>query len=166
MNCQIIQEYLLTDYIDNRMDACPQADIEQHLIYCRLCREYLVKLSKQVKVPLTNVRHVNPEPFLWDLIKQRIEDDRELWFQKSLIPDFWQSLRLSLQVPRPAFAIVTIVTIIWMIGTTGQIFINNILVKVNGAEQVEYISSLIDDSVGIPANNGNGSETPIEQYFL
>ena len=35
-----------------------------------------------------------------------------------------------------------------------------------GQDQVEYLSSLVDEPVELVSNNGNDSQTPIEKYFL
>ena len=53
---------------------------------------------------------------------------------------------------------------IFMIGSTGQLFFSAPIVKINGQDQVAYLSSLIDEPVDM--NNGNDSQTPIEKVFL
>ena len=45
-----------------------------------------------------------------------------------------------------------------------HVLFNPPIVKINGQDQVAYLSSLIDEPVDM--NNGNDSQTPIEKVFL
>jgi hypothetical protein len=64
--------------------------------------------------------------YLWARIKQTIEDDQQQQLEKSLKPDFWERLRSAVHIPRPAFALATFVTMIFMIGnSTGQLFFSS-----------------------------------------
>jgi anti-sigma factor RsiW len=166
MNCKRIQEYIMTDYVDARMGDRQKSLVDQHLTHCHECNELLINIKKEVVYPFNNAPRVVPDGFLWAQIKQTIEEEQQQQAEKSFIPDFWKRLISAVHVPRPAFALATIVTMLFMIGTTGQLFINNVFVKVNGQDQVEYMSSLIDEPVDVASNNGSDSQTPIEKYFL
>ena len=165
MNCKKIQEFIITDYIDGQMGDKQRGLIEQHLAHCHACKGFLNSIKKEVVNPFVNAPKDVPDEFLWDQIKQTIEEEGQQ-VEKSFIPDFWERLRPAVHIPRPAFALATIVTMIFMIGSTGQLFFSSQVVKINGQDQVEYLSSLIDEPVDLASNNGNDPQIPIEKVFL
>jgi len=166
MDCKKVQEFILTDYIDGRMADKQMSLVEGHLAYCRVCKDLLINLKKELVEPLTNAPSAAPDASLWLQIKQTIEEEQLQQVEKSLVPDFWERVRSAVHIPRPAMALASIVTMIFMIGSTGQLFINSQFVKINGPDQVAYLSSLINEPLAVDTNNGNDPQTPIEQYFL
>lgn len=105
-----------------------------------------------------------PDESLWDGIKQNILEDQHQALAKALAPTFWDKCRSWGSMPRPAFTLATMIILMVMIGSSGQLFMNSSLVRVSGSDQMEYISSLINDPVS--DNNGSDTQTPIEKYFL
>jgi len=166
LNCKNIQEIILTDYIDGHVRDKQKELIDQHLAYCTVCKELLVSIKKQVIYPFNTIRRVVPDESLWVQIKQTIQEEERQLLVRNLSPNFWEKLRSAVYIPRPAVALGTIMTMIFMIGTAGQFFINSQSIKINGQDQVQYISSLIDEPVDLPNNNGNDVQSPIEKYFL
>ena len=164
MNCKRIQEFLITDYIDGQMADKAKSFIDQHLAHCPVCRGYLSSIKKEAVNPFVNASKDVPDQLLWAQIKQTIEEEQQQQLEASLKPSFWERIRSSVHIPRPAFAFATLVTMIFMIGSTGQLFFSAPIVKINGQDQVAYLSSLIDEPVSM--NNGNDSQTPIEKVFL
>jgi predicted anti-sigma-YlaC factor YlaD len=164
MNCKKIQEFIITDYIDGQMGDKQKSLIDQHLVHCHACKGYLDSIKNEVVNPFVNAPKDVPDEFLWPRIKQTMEEQQHVG--KSFIPDFWERLRSAVHIPRPAFALATVATLIFVVGTTGQLMVNSQMMKIKGQEQVEYLSSLIDEPVEIAANNGNDFGTPIEKYFL
>ena len=164
MNCKRTQEFLITDYIDGQMADKAKSFIDQHLAHCPACTGYLSSIKKVTITPFVNAIKEVPDQLLWARIKQNIEDDQRQQLEESLKPNFWERFRLAVHIPRPAFALATVVTMIFMIGSTGQLFFSAPVVKINGQDQVAYLSSLIDEPVDM--NNGNDSQTPIEKVFL
>jgi anti-sigma factor RsiW len=164
MNCKKIQEYIITDYIDGQMGDKQKSLIDQHLAHCHACKRYLSSIKNVAVNPFVNASKDVPDQLLWVQIKQNIEEEQQQQLETSLKPNFWERIRLAVHIPRPAFALATIVTMIFMIGSMGQLFFSAPLVKINGQDQVAYLSSLIDEPVDM--NNGNDSQTPIEKVFL
>ena len=164
MNCKRIQKYIITDYIDGQMADKQKSLIDQHLAHCPVCAGYLSSIKKEAINPFFNASKVVPDEILWAQIKQTIEDEQQQQLEKSFMPNFWERLRTSVHIPRPAFALATLVTMIFMVSSTGQLFFSSPMVKINGQDQVEYLSSLIDEPVAL--NNGNDLQTPIEKVFL
>ena len=164
MNCKRIQEFMITDYIDGQMGIKPESLIDQHLAQCPACSGYLSSIRKVAVNPFVNVSKDVPDQLLWARIKQTIEEEQQHQLEVSLKPNFWDRFKLVVHIPRPAFALATIITMIFMIGSTGQLFFSAPVVKINGPDQVAYLSTLIDEPVDM--NNGNDSQTPIEKVFL
>ncbi len=166
MNCKRMQEFIITDYIDGQMGDKQESLIDQHLAHCHACKGYFNSIKKEAVNPFVNASIEVPDKFLWAQIKQAIEVEQQQQLEKSLKPDFWERLRSAVHIPRPAFALATLVTIIFMIGSTGQLFFSAPVMKINGQDQVEYLSSLINEPLDLDSNNGNDSQTPIEKVFL
>jgi len=164
MNCKKIQEFIITDYIDGQMGDKQKCFIDQHLTQCRACAGYLSSIKKVTITPFVKASIEVPDQLLWAQIKQTIEEEQQHQLEVSLKPNFWERFRLAVHVPRPTFALATVVTMIFMIGSTGQLFFSAPVVKINGQDQVAYLSSLIDEPVDM--NNGNDSQTPIKKVFL
>ncbi|MBF0570310.1 MAG: zf-HC2 domain-containing protein [Candidatus Omnitrophica bacterium] len=165
MNCKRVQEFIKTDYIDGRMGDKQKSVIDQHLVHCHGCEVFLISIKKAVN-PLKNVQEIVPDKILWAQIKQTIHEEQLQKVQESAIPDFWEKLRWAVHIPRPVFALATVVMLIFMVGLPNQLAINTQSVKVNGQGQAEYLISLLNEPVDIGANNGNDLGTPIEKYFL
>ena len=166
MNCKRIQEFILTDYIDRQIGDKSKSLIDQHLTHCHACQGLLNSIKKEAVNPFVNAPKVVPDKLLWAQVKQTIEEEQQQQLETSLKPNFWERIRSAVHIPRPAFALATIVTMILMIGSTGQLFFSSQVVRINGQDQVEYLSSLIDEPVDLASNNGNDLQTPIEKYFL
>jgi len=164
MHCKRVQEFILTDYIDGQMNEGDKSLIDQHLGHCLACKAYLMDVKNQAVSPFVNATKEVPVGALWARIKQSIEEDQEELLQKSLQLGFSERLRMLVHIPRPAFAVATFLTMIFMIGSMGQLFLNKPTLKINGPQQVAYLSSLIDEPVAM--NNNNDSPTLIEKYFL
>jgi anti-sigma factor RsiW len=166
MNCKQVQEIIITDYIDSQIGDKSKRVIDQHLAHCHACKDFLISIKNEAVAPFRNARKAVPDEFLWARIKQTIEAEQEKQLDKYFIPDLWERFRSALHFPRPAFALATLVTMILMIGTTGQFFFQSMFVKINGQEQMEYISTLIDEPSDVAGNIGNNPPTPLEKYFL
>ncbi len=166
MSCNRIQEFLLTDYIDGQMKDAPRLLVDEHLRYCHACNDFLIKVKREIVYPLTHASHTAPETSLWARIKEDIEAEQRQHIKESLTPGFWKRLGATFHVPRPAFALASIVTMLFMIGSIGQLFLYTTPLKINGGDQAAYIGSLIGDTSDLDMANGKDSQTPIEKYFL
>jgi anti-sigma factor RsiW len=164
MDCKKVQDFIITDYVDGQMGDKQKSLIDQHLSHCHACDEYLSIIKKEAIAPFFNASTHAPGKVLWAQIKESIQDQQLEQLEKSLQPNFWQKISSAVHIPRPAFALATFVTMIFMIGSTGQLLFNAPVMKINGQDQVEYLSSLINGPVDI--NSGNDTQTPIEKVFL
>lgn len=164
MNCKRVKELILTDYVDGQMGNRPKSLIDQHLAHCPACKGYLDSIKQEAVDPFVNAAKAVPDDFLWSQIKRTIQEQEQQQAEKSFVSDFWERLRSAVHFPRPAYALATVATLVFMIGLTNQLVMNDQMMKVNAQDQVMYLSSLIDEPVG--TSNGNDLGTPIEKYFL
>jgi len=164
MNCKRIQEFIITDYIDGQMEDKQKSFIDQHLAQCPACAGYLSSIKKIAVNPFVNASKDVPDQLLWAQIKQTIEEEQQHQLEVIMKPNFWERFRLVVHIPRPAFALATVATLVFMIGLTNQLVMNNQMMKINAQDQVMYLSSLIEEPVG--TSNGNDLGTPIEKVFL
>jgi len=166
MNCQRVEELVLTDYIDGRMGDQFKGLIDQHLGECPACQELLDAVKRDVVGPLSNTPRLVAGEALWSQIREAVAQEERLRIEKAITPGFWEKLRSTVFIPRPAFAIVTIVSMFFIFSSTPHLFLNSPLPKVNGGDQLAYLSPLIEETGDVTDNNGNEPQTPIEQYFL
>ncbi|MBM4128995.1 MAG: zf-HC2 domain-containing protein, partial [Nitrospira sp.] len=61
MNCEKIQELILTDYLDGEIDKRQEEFIKQHLATCIGCQEFLSIAQKTVVEPFLNAGKVTPD---------------------------------------------------------------------------------------------------------
>ena len=166
MNCKEIQDSIITDYVDGQIDVRSKGLIDQHLGVCHTCMGFLSSIQKEAINPFVNTLKEVPNDLLWRGIKQTIVDEQHQQLVKGLKPDLWERFKVLIHIPRPAFALATMVTMIFMIASTGQLFISPPPVKINGPDQMEYLSTLVDEPVDLDSNSGTESQTPIEKVFL
>jgi predicted anti-sigma-YlaC factor YlaD len=166
MECKRIQEYIITDYIDGQIGNDQKILIDLHLLHCHACTAYLNSVNQKVVIPFVNAPQDVPTGILWSQIRQAINEGQTRQLEAVLKPGLWERIRSAVYIPRPAFALASIVTMIFVIGSTGQLFLSSPAVHINGRDQIEYISSLLDEPVDAGGNNGSDTQTPIEKYFL
>jgi len=170
MNCQKIQEIILTDYMDGQLDDKHKCAIEEHLAHCQHCKEFASIAQERAVKPFINVEKQEVPAVIWDQVKEAIAARGKP--KTNLIAEIYQwlsSIRESVAFPvfpRPVFALASVVTLILMIGILPQFMMNNPSVKIDEVGQVEYLSLLTDASGGVSGAESADLGTPIEKYFL
>ncbi len=109
MECKEIQQWLITDYLDNELAGEPLVKVEDHLKVCAHCRE-LLETARQAGVASFPKTEMRPEPGVWQKIQDRIlaEKEREAgWLGKLL--DGW---RLVWRVPQPVFRLAFVMSLV------------------------------------------------------
>jgi anti-sigma factor RsiW len=164
VTCKIVQDLILTDYLDGQLDAKQEKNVEEHLAQCRQCREFAAAARKVTIDPFANARKIDTPEFLWSRIKDSIlaEQQEE---KTCALADFWQRVESFFRVPLPVLARSTIIVLILIIGTVAQLTFNHKR-SARAQEQVDYFGYLADDSGDVTLNGNNGLGTLIEQYFL
>ncbi len=70
MRCEEVRRILETDYLDGRQDSIERGQVEEHLKFCRDCRQYFKDLES-VSASVSSLKE-DPPPFIWENIKKDI----------------------------------------------------------------------------------------------
>lgn len=114
--------------------------------------------------PFSNAEKQEVPAIIWDQVKESIAAQQEP--KVSLIEEILERLRQVVSMPRPVFAMASLVTLVLMISILPQFMMSNPAVKINGVGQVEYLSYLTGTSGDVSTSESADLGTPIEKYFL
>ncbi len=104
MQCNQVQDILLTDYSDREIAPWKKQEIDRHLAQCSGCRE-LYEQIQGLRIELKKDRSDFPPSRVWERIRARIEGQRLAvperipWFQR-----LFERIRLPAPVLYPVFA--------------------------------------------------------------
>ncbi|MHB9154955.1 MAG: anti-sigma factor family protein [Endomicrobiales bacterium] len=75
MNCEKIRDIILTDYIDNELDAAARKETEDHLGRCAGCRAFRDSVMAAA-APFRKARQVPVPGTLWFSLREGLERER------------------------------------------------------------------------------------------
>lgn len=161
MNCKSIQNLLLTDYLDNELDARQQKILEEHLVGCRACQELALTVKQTVQKPFDHAERPEPPARLWKNIESKIKKQHSHPAIFAILENILERMRF----PRPAFAFSTIGAILIMV-----FFMIKMSFYVQQRNYQQSAKQTIEEQIEYFANN-NGIEdtgfgTNTEEYFL
>lgn len=159
MNCDRIQELILTDYLDGRMDESAKKHVEEHLYACPDCLQFARAAKKTAFESFEGLDKVQPPDHVWARIEEAIHEENSSIIRQA--PQWLERLKSLISVPRPVFALATVLILFLAAGTAHQFKTNQ-----QAAEgSIEYLVSLADISAA-PSSADNDFGTSVEQYFL
>lgn len=150
MNCERIQELILTDYSDGRLSDKWMKEIDSHLATCPSCAALALQMKRIVVEPLRDVKRYSPNPGVWINVNEAIREKQEV-----RIP--W-SVAL-----RPAFFALSTFVILGVLILQYQ----GEQVKPQAKQQSggeSYMTALLDGET--TATTGDAVTNSIETYFL
>lgn len=157
--CKRFKDLILTDYMDGEIVNSTKDLIDAHLLVCSDCRR-LTEEIRNLTVPLREAKREAAPAYLWSSIKERIEKEISLTEKAG---DFITRLVENFFSPRLAPVMATIAVSLLV----GSIYFNHFRVnQIKDKEQGEYLIYLMDSAEAFADSNNNGSESPIETYFL
>jgi len=162
MNCKKVQELILTDYLDNQMEAGEKLFLESHLARCADCREALAAARKVTDELFAGAQQLNPPDFLWQQVKKSIIAQESK--RRSFVADFFARLRPVVYVRKPIFAVAVMIMLVLIAGTTITLRINGGAAVKSG--QIEYSYYSMGEPVDQPVDDEADFGTSVEQYFL
>jgi anti-sigma factor RsiW len=118
MECKKVQDRLITEYLDNELDAGECSGIEGHLSGCASCREFLEAIQKSAVAPFKEAGALQPDSVVWRRIEREIEAERarsENWFVK--LADLLVPL---LKMPQPVFRVAFVTVLILVVVVLAQ----------------------------------------------
>jgi predicted anti-sigma-YlaC factor YlaD len=165
MNCEKIQELILTDYLDGEMDEEQKKVILQHLANCVDCQNFMVTAKKTVNELFSNVESINPDEFLWYKIKGVIEAEKQR--QNKPNRGIVAMIRDMERILIPAFVMtVVVMVVIWMF-TIKQFSFYKTETQLSPPEVYLGLNYYMEDKNVEDALMENVNfQTAIEEYFL
>lgn len=158
--CKKIKDLILTDFVDGELDVSIKGKVDTHLLACSECRKFTQEVESQLVAPLQGVKRQPVPDHLWSLIKDRIESEGVpaersgspigRLFDAFLFPNW-----------APVLATIAISILV------SSVYFSNLRIDQDrDKEQGEYLIYLLG-SADVPAEgDNNGSESPIETFFL
>lgn len=161
MRCEKIQELLKSDYLDAEINKAQEEYIREHLKSCPECSKLRQELQQQ-RLIFRQAKQAQAPQRLWQNIREKIIAE-QLKRQKSPAAGFLQSLKRSLWMPPPVFAISGAVAVIVFV----TLIAGGIIQKKQSPGREEFIEiaaayDLNGENDDVLYNFG----TNIEEYFL
>ena len=165
MNCKRIKELILTDYIDNEMSDAERMRLNIHFAHCHECKELFDTVKNIAINPFAHVKKIDPPGFIWQRVKEAIiaKQQEKLDF----VDAAFEKLRSIFYIPKPALAMVTIMTLVFIVVLTTTLKLsNNKVLEISSEDQAEYSIYSIETPVTTFLNDDGGFGTLVEKYFL
>ena len=157
-DCKMIQEFILTNYVDGEADAQTKKNIDAHLSTCADCRHFAEQIKDELITPFQDAVKESVPESVWLSIQQKIENESE---KKE--GSFLEKLKESFTLPKLVPALVSFVLLLF-IGST--VFYRQQIKAMKETEQGEYLAYVYESVGDSQETEGNSPETPIEEYFL
>ena len=137
MNCQKIQDFILTDYTDNEAPEAVRRQVEGHLATCGACREFEAAVREKAIQPLKETKRAEAPTRLWSRVTTEI-------YAQNLKPapaGVLQRLKNLVAAPKPALALSTIAVLL----VFGIIFARPYLT--GSAQRRQLAESALEDQI-------------------
>jgi len=167
MKCKKVKDMILTDYSDKEIKPEQRELIEKHLAQCKACREFASMVRKSAMDPFRKVKTQRPLDSIWHRIKETVEVEAQQETRPYPVPNLIDKLKNFIYIPRPVFAVATVMVAVLALGIFTKLYINKQeITRVRSEEQVEYLAHLFGEN-GYALNGEDvGYGTAIEEYFL
>ena len=161
MNCERIQELILTDYLDGVLKEDLKKQLEAHMVSCPHCLEF----AKAAKKTAVQVFEHMPRPevpeHVWSKIESSLSQDSEVEFPNKV--SWLDRLQWVFTNPKPFVAFMAVFVLFISLGTVNQFKIQ----KPRSNEQAyEDLVSLINPVASASSADSDDFGTTVEQYFL
>jgi anti-sigma factor RsiW len=165
MKCSQIQDLILTDYLDGRLEGAPKDRLEAHLSTCTGCREFEETARKTVFEPFSMAEKPAPAETVWHRIKKEIEAEQPAVSRP--LTGLARTIRSFFSARKPALALATAMTVllvsVMILRTPPE---KPERAGINIEEEISYVGYLLEGSNQFSANGNGGLGTSIEEYFL
>ncbi len=163
MNCKKARLSIITDYIDNESKGHKKAAIEAHLAGCRSCREFLTEAQKVGGEFFLKAGRAEPPEYLWQKIREAVLTEGK---NRNWASGIFRRAGAFLYIPHPAFAIASVIMILFILGTAARMNIVRTEERLLYAGQAQYFDYIAETPAFDAANESAGFGTAIEKYFL
>jgi len=167
MKCKKVKDMILTDYSDKEIRPEQRGLIEKHLAQCKACREFVSMVRKSAMDPFRKVKTQRSLDPIWHRIKETIEVETQQETRPYPVPDLIDKLKNFIYIPRPVFAVATVMVAVLVLGIFTKLYIDKQeIAMVRSEEQVEYLAHLFGENGYALNGEDAGYGTAIEEYFL
>ncbi len=168
MNCNDIQESLLTDYPDRQLNSARDGEIEQHLSSCVQCREFSDVVCRSLVEPFTGAKKITiSKERVWNNITRRIIEEQTQSRSSNPLVEMMDRVRQVITLRKPAFALLTAAVIaliaIVYINTGNQEVADLPQSAVSGTKYISYVAEELSHN---QSDDYVDYGTDIEHYFL
>ncbi|MGA1876296.1 MAG: anti-sigma factor family protein [bacterium] len=167
MKCRKIQTLLLTDYLDHEIREALQHKVEDHVNHCLTCRQFERALKKTAAEPFHHAEKIKVPDSIWAQIKEAIALE-----EKEKAKGFFPELRVTLQrisaVPKTVCGLITMaIAVLFMVIAVYTFQSHHQRPVIIAQErQIEYLTSVMEDSEYFSTDENGDYNTAIEEYFL
>ncbi|MCK4917141.1 MAG: hypothetical protein KAJ79_04775 [Candidatus Omnitrophica bacterium] len=166
MNCEIIKNFIITDYIDQEIDDRKFKYVKDHLEHCVLCREFersLVKVNGTIKY----FENIKPPESLWlgiknNIVSLKVKPKKE----RSFFRYFKMGLQDVLIFLRPRLVAVVVLLFIGIVMFTKLSIRNTRGINEYIGDQMAFLTSLDKNSMDYEDMFFVDYETSEEEYFF
>lgn len=161
MNCERIQELILTDYLDGVLEPKVRTELEGHLADCPQCIEFARIARKSAFDSFEGAAKFEAPQHLWYRIEEKLRQESSA--SARVVPSWRDNFRFLLELPRPVWALASVLVLFVAAGTLQQITSSK---RVLSDSSAEYIVSLVESSSDISTADNSDFGTDVEQVFL
>lgn len=160
MNCERIQEFILTDYLDGVLEKNVRKELEIHLANCPQCLDFAKVARKTAFESFEGASKAAPPTHVWARIEERLQEN----YAPSQIesPSWLENLKSLFSLPRSALALAAVLVLFVAAGTIDQVKPRP---KTLSQSSVEYFVSLVDSAADDSVHDDDFG-TDVEQVFL
>lgn len=162
MNCEQIQDMLLTDSIDGRLPKALKAAVEAHLEHCAACRAFSGEVRKTIVEPFSRIpRERMPESLVGTVMERVRMQDAAL--QRTWGDVLRDGLREWYAPVRPSLGWAMSLVIFFLVASVGM--------KIHRAEEARQAARILFLTEVAELAQGPGEAsgeygTSVETYFL
>ena len=160
MNCERIQDLILTDYFDGVLESNVRKELEAHLANCPQCLDFAKAARKTAFESFEGASKAAPPANVWERVEERLQEENAPSQVES--PSWLENLKSVFSLPRPALVLAAVLVLFVAAGTMDQIRSRKALNR----SSVEYIAALIESATDDTVNDNDDFGTDVEQVFL
>lgn len=160
MNCERIQDMILTDYLDGVLENNVRKELEAHLANCPQCLDFARTARKTAFESFEGASKAAPPAHVWARIEDRLQEEDAPSQVES--PSWLENLKSVFSLPRPALVLAAVLVLFVAAGTMDQIKSRKALSR----SSVEYIAALVESATDDAIDDNDDFGTDVEQVFL
>jgi hypothetical protein len=164
MKCSEWQEIILTDYLDDQMGKEQAVQLEEHLLACHECLEFVSIARKAVIEPFEHAQKAEPSERIWHNIKKAIGEEQE----SEDFASWWDRIKGFIFIPKPAMAFATVVVVLLAATFTFERYNQQFQISKRAViqSQIEDITYVVEELASFSEENNSYVLTGMEEYFL